>query len=319
MRNRTVLWVLFSITLTILIIVTAGLIYFYPGRSVLRPLLATFDSDKVTIRIIPQIPAASTRKPTTGSVIIDGRRADLPEMAPDQEETTEITDKPIIEETKEAVAEPIVEAITEVLEEVTVELDPETPIGNVDLPLFVPDPAPERSIELDTPAIDEVISEPVVELELVVELEAVAEPIVEAITEVLEEVTVELDPEPVVEPEPAVDPEPEPEPEPEPAVEPEPEPEPELEPEELYYVIPTIEPRYWTVAGTYPTVNKAELGLNLLQKSGLSGTIAVISNQEFQLRLGPYGSVEQAIAMTNTVNNLAGFKDTAAVKITIPR
>ena len=118
MRNRTVLWVLFSITLTILIIVTAGLIYFYPGRSVLRPLLATFDSDKVTIRIIPQIPAASTRKPTTGSVIIDGRRADLPEMAPDQEETTEITDKPIIEETKEAVAEPIVEAITEVLEEV---------------------------------------------------------------------------------------------------------------------------------------------------------------------------------------------------------
>ena len=454
MKNRTVLWVLFSITLTMLIIVTTGLIYFYPGRSVIRPLLATLDSDKVTIRIIPQVPAASPRAPSTGSVIIDGKRANLPESAPDQEEPEELEnevlmdlDVPKVDETADTIEKTIDTEVTEIGKEAAVdskeipeveteivaELITEDPIGMEDpigKPFFVPDSAVEeleipdsaaaRSLESDTPVVNKGVSEPdplpveipevepepvPVEPEIVervpepepepVELAVVepepepvpvereivepeiVEPVPEPEPEPVELAVVEPEPEPVPaepeivvpemvepvpepEPEPVelavVEPEPEPvpvereivepeivepvpEPEPEPVelavVEPEPEPvpaepeivepemvEPEIvepEPEELYFVLPTIEPRYWTVAGIFPTVNEAELRLDRLNKSGLSGTIAVLSDQEFQLRLGPYGTVEQAIAITDIVNSLAGFKNTAAVKITIPR
>jgi len=429
MKNRTVLWVLFSITLTMLIIITTGLIYFYPGRSVLRPILATFDSDKVTIRIIPQVPAASTRETTTGSVIIDGRRLDSPEIVPEPAEIEVSNNEDVPESSAieavldDPIVEPIVETVAvenevlsvelkdesaEVISETTApdiltvestddtkepESEPEDPIENLvttvidSVPLLNEIVTPEittavkvensdeRSLELETPKVGNIIPKPEpVELAIMepkpepVEL-AIMEPepepepvelaIMEPEPEPVEPVIVLPEPEPIelaiVEPEPKVEPvEPIPEglieydsevPE---IIEPlsdpipvevlivdtaadsteepvlvdsivEPEPEPEIEPEELYYEIPAIEPRYWTVAGTYPTVNQAELGLNLLQKSGLSGTIAVLSNQEFQLRLGPYGSVEQAIAMTNIVNDLAGFKNTAAVKITIPR
>jgi len=403
MKNRTVLWVLFSITLTMLIIITTGLIYFYPGRSVLRPILATFDSDKVTIRIIPQVPAASTRETTTGSVIIDGRRLDSPEIVPEPAEIEVSNNEDVPESSAieavldDPIVEPIVETVAvenevlsvelkdesaEVISETTApdiltvestddtkepESEPEDPIENLvttvidSVPLLNEIVTPEittavkvensdeRSLELETPKVGNIIPKP----------EPVELAIMEPEPEPVEPVIVLPEPEPIelaiVEPEPKVEPvEPIPEglieydsevPE---IIEPlsdpipvevlivdtaadsteepvlvdsivEPEPEPEIEPEELYYEIPAIEPRYWTVAGTYPTVNQAELGLNLLQKSGLSGTIAVLSNQEFQLRLGPYGSVEQAIAMTNIVNDLAGFKNTAAVKITIPR
>ncbi|MCK5155574.1 MAG: hypothetical protein KAQ69_04010 [Spirochaetales bacterium] len=330
MKNRTVLWVLFSVTFTMLIIVTTGLVYFYPERIVDRPVLAVFDEDKVTIRIIPQAPAVANRESTTGSVIIDdmvSEPTDLMQPIPVETTTeakeTDIPDSKIISE--ESGEEELIEPIGTIsVESDSVETSPVIELSEDDkdavldsaelkdevISAELVSPEPEAAVisiqdmplETDEKELSERSpdTEPPIDTEEIQESETLPETI-EVAEDVAESSALRFEPIDLA------------------ADKPGQETVTEKEPEQPSYEIPVIEPRYWTVAGTYPTVNKAELGLDLLQKSGLSAMIVILSDLEYQLRLGPYESVDQAINMTSIINDLSGFKNIAAVKITLPR
>ncbi len=419
MKNRFVLWLLFTITLMLLIITSAGLIYFYPGRERGKPIISFAGSDAVTVTIIPQSPAAIGTSDDRETVIVDAVEAERPteyevpeeELAPPVTEAAEEAVPDVAaelpteegEDTGETVvpavepADPLLAPAAEPQSVLRIAVAPALPADT--LPAVVPEDF--RPMEEELPVTEEPLPIPAAEIpatdplllasgreeameqpRLIAALpdimplleaperavmpevilspeEPVAEAVIEpplphepllvsegmaadretlmpdlrsdlpsfsppALDETVTRIAAEA-PEPVLPEQPILIEKPAPEREmagdrPEVSVT-----MPEgvaltaTEEELPDYEKLSVAARYWVLADTYSTIQKAELGLRFLQDNGLPAMVAIEPGNQFQLRLGPYGSVQQAMEYADKVNGMQGFSGDAVIRVSVPR